>query len=139
MPRSGPIILVEDDIDDQELIMEIIQGTAIGNPLKLFHNGQQALEYLRASPDYPFLIICDVNMPVMNGLELRQHMHDNESIKNRSAPFIFLSTTEDREVVRRAFALSVQGFFKKPAGFHELQQLLELMLDYWKHCEYPGK
>jgi len=139
MPRSGPIILVEDDIDDQELIMEIIQGSSIGNPLKLFHNGQQALEYLRTSPDYPFLIICDVNMPVMNGLELRQHMHDDESMKNRSAPFIFLSTTENRDVVRRAFALSVQGFFKKPAEFRELQLLLELALDYWKHCEYPAK
>jgi CheY-like chemotaxis protein len=139
MPKSGPIILVEDDPDDQELIAEIIQESRFNNPLKIFQNGQQAFDYLRSSPEYPFLILCDVNMPVMNGLELRQRMFDDESLRNRSAPFIFLSTTEDREVVRRAYGLSVQGFFKKPAAFAELQKLLELALDYWKHCEYPGK
>ncbi|HMH23280.1 MAG TPA: response regulator [Puia sp.] len=139
MPRSGPIILVEDDIDDQELITEIIGGSPVRNPLKIFHNGLQALEYLKNSTEYPFLIICDVNMPVMNGLELRQHMQDDLSMHNRSAPFIFLSTTEDREVVKKAFALSVQGFFKKPSEFRELQRLLELALNYWKHCEYPKK
>jgi len=139
MPRSGPIILVEDDIDDQELITEIIKASPFGNPLKVFDNGLQAYEYLRTSTEYPFLIICDVNMPVMNGLELRQRIHDEESMKNRSAPFIFLSTTEDGDVVRRAFSLSVQGFFKKPSEFRDLQRLLEMTLDYWKHCEYPGK
>ena len=139
MPKSGPIILVEDDPDDQELIAEIIQESRFENPLKIFHNGKQAFDYLRTSSEYPFLILCDVNMPVMNGLELRQLMFDDESLRNRSAPFIFLSTTEDREVVRRAYRLSVQGFFKKPSEFGELRKLLELALDYWKHCEYPGK
>jgi CheY-like chemotaxis protein len=139
MPKSGPIILVEDDTDDQELIAEIIHESNFENPLKIFQNGQQAFEYLQSSQDYPFLILCDVNMPVMNGLELRQRMHDNESLRSWSAPFIFLTTTEDRDVVRKAYGLSVQGFFKKPAAFGELQKLLELALDYWKHCEYPGK
>ena len=87
-------------------------------------DGSDALTVLASDEGFD-LMLLDVNMPVMNGLELRQHMHDDKSIKNRNAPFIFLSTTEDRDVVRRAFALSVQGFFKKPAEFRELQLLLE--------------
>jgi len=138
MDKVGPIILVEDDTDDQELIAEIIQASPGNNPLRIFHNGKEAFEYLQTSSDQPFLIICDVNMPVMNGLEFRQQIHEDEDLKRKDIPFIFLSTTEDKKVVDKAYQLSVQGFFTKPHDFHELKNMLEVTLEYWRFCLFPG-
>jgi CheY-like chemotaxis protein len=138
MGKVGPIILVEDDTDDQELIAEIIKGSPGGNPLRIFQNGKEAFDYLRTSTDRPFLIICDVNMPVMNGLEFRQQIHENEDLKSKEIPFIFLSTTEDKKVVDKAYELAVQGFFTKPHDFHELKNILEVTLEYWRSCLFPG-
>src|SRR3954470_18208468 len=114
MPKKGPIILIEDDVDDQELISEAIRSLAYQNEIKSFDNGQEALEYLATTSDKPFLIFCDVNMPVMNGLELRKHINDDEYLRNKSIPFVFLSTSDDKDPVRKAYALASQGFFKKP-------------------------
>lgn len=138
MAKVGPIILVEDDTDDQELIAEIINADPGGNPLRIFPNGKEAFEYLQTASDRPFLIICDVNMPVMNGLELRQLMHENQNPRNKDIPFIFLTTTEDKRIVDKAYELSVQGFFAKPHDFHELKNILECTLEYWRFCLYPG-
>lgn len=137
MSKAGPIILVEDDIDDQELIAEIIHSYAGSNSLRIFHNGHEAFEYFRTSSDLPFLIICDVNMPVMNGLELRQLMHGHKELKSRSVPFIFLSTTGDKKIIDKAYELSVQGFFKKPHDFHQLKNILVLTMEYWRQSLFP--
>jgi CheY-like chemotaxis protein len=137
MRKAGPIILVEDDIDDQELIAEIIYSHPGGNSLRIFHNGYDAFEYLRTSTDLPFLIICDVNMPVMNGLEFRQQMYEHEALKTKSIPFIFLSTTGDEKIVDQAYELAVQGFFQKPHDFDELRNILILAVDYWRQSLFP--
>lgn len=129
---------MEDDTDDQELIAEIINADPGGNPLRIFHNGKEAFEYLETAADQPFLIICDVNMPVMNGLELRQLMYDRKDPRNKDIPFIFLSTSEDKKIVDKAYALAVQGFFTKPHDFYELKNILECTLEYWRFCLYPG-
>lgn len=139
MPKKGPIILIEDDKDDQELIAEIISQSDHTNLLRIFPDGQEALDYLQANTDRHFLIICDINLPVINGLELKQRINGNERLRSKSIPFVFLSTTEDRSLVKEAFDMSVQGFFKKPSSYQELKVILEMVLNYWKHCEYPGE
>lgn len=137
MPKKGPILLVEDDIDDQQLIVEIIHNSVHENPVRIFSNGKEAYDYLLVSTKRHFLIISDVNMPVMNGIELKQQINKNADLMHRCIPFIFLTTTKDSSVVKKAFEMSVQGFFKKPSSYEELKLVLESTLDYWKLCEYP--
>ena len=76
--RSGPILLIEDDEDDQFLLQQMIHGLDVKNQLRFFSNGQQVLDYLRVTQEQPFVILCDVNMPVMNGLELRRKIDQDE-------------------------------------------------------------
>ena len=139
MPKKGPIILVEDDKDDQELIAEIIQQSAYENELRIFNNGKEALDYLLSNSDRHFLILCDVNLPKMNGMELKTRINENDTLREKSIPFIFLSTTENPTFVKKAFGMSVQGFFNKPNNFNDLKIIVEMALNYWKLCEYPGE
>jgi CheY-like chemotaxis protein len=111
--KNGPIILVEDDLDDQEFIVDSFQILGIKNQINVFDNGREALAFLKTTEVQPFLIISDVNLPVLNGLQLKAEIQNNEYLRNKSIPFIFLSTSADKKAVEEAFKLSVQGFFVK--------------------------
>lgn len=138
MPKSGPIIFIEDDLDDQELFSEAIQELQISNKITFFDNGQQALSFLLTTSDKPFIIFCDINMPILNGIELRNEMNNNEYLKNKSIPFIFLTTTADKKVVEEAYYNSVQGFFQKPENFAEIKVIIQKVVDYWTKCKHPN-
>jgi CheY-like chemotaxis protein len=70
MPITGPIIVVDDDDDDHYIIKRVCEKL-VDTPVLFFSDGEKALDYLKGSVEKPFIILCDVNMPVMNGLEPR--------------------------------------------------------------------
>jgi CheY-like chemotaxis protein len=136
--KSGPILLVEDDLDDQEFIVEALQLLGIRNRIEVFDNGQKALDFLNSSDQQPFLILSDVNLPIMNGLQLKSEIQQNDYLKKKSIPFIFLSTSADHKAVSEAFDLSVQGFFVKENTYDGIQNQLKQIIDYWKNCQHPN-
>ena len=138
MAVSGPIIIVEDDIDDQEMIGEALKTLNVSNRVIYFDNGVDILNCLKVTSDKPLLILSDVNMPIMNGLELRNEINNTEYLRRKSIPFIFLSTNAQRDIVTLAYELTVQGFYAKPTKFAELQNILKLVVDYWKECKHPN-
>lgn len=138
MPKNGPIILIDDDADDQEILQEILKNLNVKNDLVIFKNGHEAEAYLRTTADRPFLILCDINMPVMNGLELRTLIESDPVLKQKSIPFIFLSTTGNPIAVRKAYDLTVQGFFQKQNNLEELTNNLKMIIEYWRTCLHPN-
>ena len=110
MTKSGPIIIVEDDPEDQEVIADVLQLNGVTNELRFFIHGKEALDYLLTTAERPFLIICDINMPVMNGLELRAEINKSEYLVRKSIPFIFYTTHAEKHAVEQAYHLLVQGF-----------------------------
>lgn len=136
--KSGPLIIIEDDLDDQEIIKEILQSMGISNTLLLFSDGTEALTYLQTTTEQPFLIICDVNLPKMNGLEFRIEINNDERLRKKSIPFVFFSTNASRDTVVRAYDLTVQGFFTKSATLRELQDTLAMIINYWSYCKHPN-
>ncbi len=70
MVKNGPIIVIEDDRDDQELLKEIFEELASTHVLKFFNSCLSAFEYLLSAAEKPFLILSDINLPAMTGLEL---------------------------------------------------------------------
>ena len=139
MPKTGPIVLVEDDTDDQEIVAELLEALQITNPLAVFKNGQEALDYLKTTPDKPFLILCDINMPVMDGLQFRMAIEEDPALRRKSIPFVFLSTTNNPNIVRQAYMLTVQGFFQKRNSLDDLGKNLKMIIDYWNTCLHPEK
>ncbi len=136
--NQGPIILVEDDVDDQELVKEILLSFDLPNKILIFNNGHDVLEYLRATTEQPFLILSDINLPKLNGLELRKEINSEQYLKEKCIPFVFLSTTANKNVVFEAYDLTVQGFFKKSNAYNEFKEMLDLIIKYWIVCRHPN-
>ena len=132
MPYRGPIIIVEDDMDDQEIMREIITDLGIPNILRFFNSCLKALEYLTSTIEKPFLIISDINIPVMNGLELKAEINGHLSQNIRKIPFIFMSTNRDQTMMDRAYEVYAQGYFIKPTRLADLKEMVRVIFDYWK-------
>ena len=138
MAKNGPIIIVEDDLEDQEVIADVLQLIGVKNELKFFDNGKLTLEFLLQTTTRPFFILSDINMPVMNGLELRHEIDQSEYLTQKSIPFIFYTTHAEKHAVEKAYAMSVQGFFQKPGTITEMQQLLHQIVSYWSSSHHPN-
>jgi len=138
MSLKGPIIAIEDDADDQFLLKSVIEELAIPNKLLFFGNGLEALLYLETTLEQPFVIICDINMPVMNGLELRSRIEQNDFLRKKSIPFVFFSTADNPQIIDKAYASTIQGFFKKESNFEELKRRFRIIYDYWSCCLHPN-
>ena len=119
MPKSGPILIVEDDYDDQEILKEVFSELIITNTLRFFTTCLSLLDYLKTTIERPFLIICDINVPRMDGLELRKKINENEFLRKKSIPFIFLTTTSNKTVIEQAYEMMVQDYFVKPNSIQE--------------------
>ena len=135
---TGPIIFVEDDTDDQFIYEEICNRLRLPNKLKFFRAGEAVLNYLRETTDKPFIIFCDINMPEMNGLQLRKQINDEEHLRRKSIPFVFFSTAASAEQVRTAYDLTVQGFFLKEHSLATTEATIKMILDYWGKCKHPN-
>ncbi|MBC7493461.1 MAG: response regulator [Flavobacterium sp.] len=138
MNKSGPIIIIEDDIDDQEILSVVFKELNYGNELVFFRDGQQALEYLTNNDTEPFLILSDINMPKLNGMELREKVHNNEDLRIKSIPYLFFSTSAEQKHVVDAYSRSIQGFFVKPSNYENLKNTIRKIVEYWQECVSPN-
>jgi CheY-like chemotaxis protein len=137
MTKSGPIIVIEDDLEDQQILDEIFRNLNFPNKVIFFSDGQDALEYLNTTIDQPFLILSDINMPRMDGFQVRNTIYKSEKL--RCIPYLFFTTGVDKKAVHDAYAMSVQGFFLKPASMLQLQQTVKKIIDYWQECYAPSQ
>lgn len=135
---NAPIIIVDDDPDDQFLIQRILERLGVLSPVLFFDNGKDALFYLSNTVEETFLIMSDINMPIMNGLELRERINRNESLRRKSIPFVFFSTAARPVDVNAAYDMTVQGFFVKDVNLESMEESLEIILRYWTRCKHPN-
>jgi CheY-like chemotaxis protein len=137
MTFTGPLVVIEDDPDDQEMIKRVLSKMELVNEVKFFADGEQALKYFESSPEKPFLIICDINMPLLNGLELKRKIQSSDVLRKKCYPFVFLTTTVSTAQVIQAYNLTVEGFFAKGQSYEELKEVLRSIVTYWKGSHHP--
>ena len=138
MNKSGPIIIIEDNPADQEILSEIFEELNYDNKLIFFGDSILALEYLTDTDVEPFLVISDLRMPKLNGMELREKLINNEEIRLKTIPYLFFSTTAEQKDVINAYSRSIQGFFVKPAAYDKQMDLIVKIVEYWQECESPN-
>ena len=137
--NENPILIIEDDEDDRDLLKIVLAELGLKNKLVFFHDARLALAYLEEEPIQPFIILCDFNMPVMSGLDLKKAIDRNERLKKKSIPFIFYSTSTDQTSVNKAYTeTTVQGFFVKEPSMEKIKQTLSLIIQYWYVCKHPN-
>lgn len=138
MSKLGPVILVDDDPCNHELVGRVCTTIDVKNEIKIFEDGKSALDYLLTTSDKPFIILCDMDMPIMNGIEFRIEINRNEYLRRKSIPFVFLSDSARPKDVQIAFQETVQGFFEKGHDFEKLKTRLKIIFDYWFDCKHPN-
>lgn len=139
MNKTGPIIVIEDDIDDQDMLVTIFKNLGSTNKIKFFEDGEHALNFLNVTDEKPFLILSDINMPKVNGFELRRKIFDNERLERKCIPYLFFTTGANKKTVIDAYAMSVQGFFQKPSTIDELERTIKIIVEYWQVCIAPSE
>ncbi|RZJ29812.1 MAG: response regulator [Flavobacterium sp.] len=138
MSKTGPIILVEDDDHDIDIVKSVLAENNVKNEIVCFKRGEDVINYLLETVQKPFLILCDVRMQGMNGLELRNAINHNETLRKRSIPFVFFTAAVSKEIVSEAYDLTVQGFLQKPYTYGELRDTLHKTIEYWSICLHPN-
>lgn len=138
MALKGPIVIIEDDVNDAQVIVAAIQELEAENELKVFHFAEDALEYLMATNDRPLIILSDIRMPVLDGLNLLKRIHSTAYLRKKAIPFVFLSAMASPEIVNEAYEIGVQGFYKKGTNFSGLKEQLYSILIYWNRSLHPN-
>ena len=134
---NAPIYIVEDDADDEDIIQDAFNDLGITNPLKFFVTAEGVLNQLKKEEEVPFIIISDINLPKMDGFELRRKILEESSLADKSIPFIFWSTSASEAQIKRAYDLSVHGFFLKGHSYGELKEIIYEMVHYWNDSLAP--
>lgn len=138
MNSNGPVIIIEDDIDDQDILQEVFQKLNYVNKVLFFNDGQAALDYLNATDVLPFIILSDINLPKLDGFALRSKIKLDAKLQLKCIPYLFFSTASNQKAVVDAYSLSVQGFFVKQNSMAELEKTIMLIMEYWKRCVSPN-
>jgi CheY-like chemotaxis protein len=138
MNKNGPVIIIEDDKDDELLLTEVFAKLNYPNELKFFGDGQSALDYLNETDVVPFLILSDINLPKLDGFALRNKVKMDAKLQLKCIPYLFFSTASSQKAVIDAYSLSVQGFFVKQDTMAELEKTIQVIMEYWKRCAAPN-
>ena len=131
------ILLVEDDQVDIMNVKRAFDRNRIANPLYVATNGLDALRMLRsgAVPSDRRLILLDLNMPKMNGIEFLRELRADAEL--RSAPVVVLTTSNDERDKIDAYNLNVAGYLLKPVTFINFVEVMATLNKYWTLVELP--
>jgi CheY-like chemotaxis protein len=131
------IILVEDDEVDVMTVKRAFAKNNISNPLFVASNGIEALELLRKEnvPARRRLILLDVNMPKMNGIEFLRELRADPNLQ-QSSVVMMTTSNEERDRIE-AFKLNVAGYLLKPVTFQQFAEVMSTINKYWALMEMP--
>jgi len=137
MRDSKPIMLVEDDTVDAMTVKRALKDLKVTNPLVRAGNGEEALTYLRDDNNVkPCVILLDLNMPKMNGIEFLKVAKADEKL--RRIPAIVLTTSKDDQDRIQTFQFNVAGFIVKPVDYIKFVEAMKIINLYWTLSELPN-
>lgn len=137
--QSQAVWIIDNDGDDQEVVRQVWQELNLPNELVFLEGADHALQMLEKITVAPFIIICELNLPAINGFELRRIMLEKNQKKFKSVPFIFWTTQASESQIVQAYDLSVHGLFIKDSDFKELKNTFICILNYWLKSKMPSK
>lgn len=136
MRSSKPILLVEDDKVDAMTVKRALKEINITNKLDIVNDGEQALAFLK-NPDNetPGIILLDLNMPRMNGIEFLKIAKKDEALKR--IPVVVLTTSREDQDKVDSFNFGVAGYMIKPVDYQKFVEVVRTIDLYWTLSELP--
>jgi CheY-like chemotaxis protein len=137
MRNLRSILLVEDDSVDAMTVKRAFGELKVKNELIRAINGEAALNYLREHLDQkPCVILLDLNMPKMNGIEFLKVMKAEDEL--RPIPVVVLTTSKDDRDKMESFKACVAGYIVKPVDYRKFVEAMKILNLYWTLSEIPG-
>ncbi len=137
MKNSSPILLVEDDQVDAMTLKRALKDLQVTNPLEVAMNGEEALDYLKKVKNRkPCIILLDLNMPRMNGIEFLIKIKQHEDFK--IIPVVILTTSNDENDRMESFKHNVAGYMIKPIDYLQFVETMRIIKMYWTLSELPA-
>ena len=131
-----PILLVEDDQVDVMTVKRALKEIRVNNPIVNQENGDEALKFLRdPGNERPCIILLDLNMPIMNGIEFLKIVKQDELLKR--IPVVVLTTSEEQPDKIKSFNLGVAGYMAKPVDYRQFVEVMRTIDAYWTISEVP--
>lgn len=135
MKNNKPILLVEDDRVDVMTVKRALREINVTNELQITSNGEEALEHLRNGHEKPCIILLDLNMPKMNGIDFLKTRKAEESLL--SIPVVVLTTSRDEHDRIDSFNLCIAGYMVKPVDYVQFVETMRTIKMYWTLSEMP--
>ena len=138
--RIRPILLVEDNPMDVDLTLEAFRDQGVPNPITVCRDGEEALQYLAdhgspADAGLPVLVLLDLRLPKVDGIEVLRHARIDEVWKQ--VPVIVLTTSREITDIATAYRLGVNSYIVKPVDFAAFTDVVDAIKTYWLRLNEP--
>jgi CheY-like chemotaxis protein len=135
MRSSKPILLAEDDNVDAITVRRALKDLNVPNSIIHQLDGEDALKYLRSNNKRPCVILLDLNMPRMNGINFLKIIKNDDELKQ--IPVIVITTSKDERDKMDSFGFSVAGYIIKSTDYKKFVESLKILNLYWTLSELP--
>jgi DNA-binding response OmpR family regulator len=142
MTVLGRILIVEDDPNDVELTLTALTDYNLANEVVVTRDGQQALDYLYCKGEFstrstgnPAVMLLDLKLPKVSGLEVLQQIKSDERLK--MMPVVVLTSSNEEKDMVRSYSLGVNAYVVKPVDFHEFVNAVKELGVFWAVINEP--
>ena len=137
------ILLVEDDPNDQKLALHALREEHLANKVQIARDGEEALDFLlcrgafenRNPSDHPRLVLLDLKLPKVCGLDVLNRIRENPSTK--TLPVVILTSSKQEEDLIRSYRLGVNSYIQKPVDFDRFREVVKQLGYYWLMVNHP--
>jgi len=136
MPKRS-IVLIDDNAVELKLSQIALKDAKISRPLISFTDPAKAYNYINEDRNNVFIVICDIKMPGMTGLDLLEKVNCDKTLKLQTIPFVFLSNSNTPKDIEEAYNLAAQGYFVKPFIVDDLEDMFKTIVAYWNMAKTP--
>lgn len=135
MNKNKKIMLIEDDYVDALTIKRAFRDIKVENELIIAEDGEKALEMLKTMEEYPQVIILDLNMPKLSGVEFLKIIKKDDDLS--IIPVVIMTTSKEDEDKLNCYKNGISGYIEKPIDYNEFLEILKIVYDYWRINEFP--
>ena len=129
MPKSLNILLIEDDTIEVMKFNRVIKTLQLNHKIIEANNGEAALQILKIKENIPDIIVLDLNMPKLNGIEFLTILKNDEVLKY--IPSIILTTSNNHKDVMECYKIGIAGYILKPLKYEDYVERIKRLLEYW--------